>query len=163
MEGNGRGWRASLTRFLARGAEEEPYRPPEKRTWAEKVTDDANAWLGARRLEAEGDLGGAAAAYARDAALWSKRRHDARAALSLACQARCLAALRNDGVEAYGRAGDLYVTAARGALRTDPHTSLQLFLRARECYGLAGDGAKASEAGALAASLRGALEPPRAR
>jgi len=47
MVTNGGGLRSALARWITRGWEDEPYRPPEKRTWAEKVTDDSNAWLAA--------------------------------------------------------------------------------------------------------------------
>jgi len=155
---NGGGVRAALARWIAQGWEDDPYVPPTKRTWAEKVTDEGNAWLAARRLELEGDLRGAAHAYAQDADFWHTRGHLPRAALSTACEAKCLAELGLDGVHGYERAGDLYAEAARLALRVDPRSSLQLFDRARACFERAGRTPQAHEAADLVESLQGALD-----
>lgn len=162
MVTNGGGLRGALARWIARGWEDEPYRPPEKRTWAEKVTDDSNAWLAARRLEVEGDLQGAAQAYARDADVWCQRGHPARAALSRACEARCLSILGADGMSGYEHAGDLYLEAARRTLRDDPRAALQLLDRAQGCFERSGRAPRAHEAADLAASLHGSLDAPEA-
>jgi hypothetical protein len=159
---NGGGVRAAIARWLSSGWEDEPYRPPTKRTWAEKVTDDSNAWLAARGLELDGDLQGAALSYARDADFWESRGHLARAALSTACEARCLARGGMNGVHGYERAGDLYVEAGRLALRDDPRAALQLFDRARVCFDLAGRSPQAREAAGIAESLQGALDADQA-
>ena len=156
MRDNGGFW-STLARWLARGSEEEPYRPPQKRTWAEKLTDDGNAWLAARRLELDGNLDGAAHSYAQDAEIWRQRGQLARAALSAACQARCLAGLGVDGAAGYERAAGLYLEAGRRAVAASPHDAIHLLERATECYGLAGNGGN-HEAAALLDALRSVLD-----
>lgn len=147
-------------KFLSLGLEEEPYRPPEKRTWAEKVTDDGNAWLAARRLEMEGDLDAAADAYAADAKAHMERGFLARAALSLACESRCRWELGRDADDVFRRAGDVYMMAARDAMRRSPRDALHLADCARECYERSGSADLSKEAARIAESLRGALDRP---
>jgi hypothetical protein len=155
---NGEGLRAAISRILARGAEENPYEPPQKRSWAEKVTDDSNAWLLARRLETDGDLARAAAEYARDKEMWLSRDHHSRAALSAACAARCMSRLEVNGGTAFKEAGRLYMEAAQRALSVNPPNALQLFERADECYKLSGDEGASKEAARYCVALRGALD-----
>ncbi len=141
-----------------RGAEEDPYEPPQKRTWAEKVTDDSNAWLHARRLELEGDLGAAAEAYARDKETWLGRNRYARAALSSASAARCLSRLAVDGGTAFHEAAELFMEAARLALASNPLNALQLFDRAEACYRRSGDEQGTAEAARYREALQSALD-----
>jgi len=125
----------ALFRLFAWPKDAQPSRS-QKRTWAEKITDDKNQWLEARRLELEGDLRGASDAYARDKQLELDQGHDARAALSAASEARCLEELGLDGSHAYVSAARLYVSAASIEVRTNPRAAMQLFERARECFDL---------------------------
>ncbi|TLZ70692.1 MAG: hypothetical protein E6K10_07055 [Methanobacteriota archaeon] len=157
---NGDGWRAKLVRWFAYGQPDEPYKPPQKRTWAEKITDDGNAWLLARRLELEGDLLGATRAYAQDGEFWRGQGHYARAALSTASAARCLEIRGIDPLLGFTRAGALYVEAGKQALDRDPREALQLFELATECFARSGNGGQA-EASAICDSLRNALDSSR--
>ena len=156
MASNG-GLRAAIAKVLNKGLEEEAYKPPEKRTWAEKVTDENNAWIAARRLEMEDELQEAAHEYARDAEIWLDLGHEARAALSLTCEARCMKKLGIDGTVGYKRAGELYEKAGWRSMRKNPHEALQLFERARECYGLAGERRGEAKAVKLCDSLAATL------
>ncbi len=154
MGGNGRGLLSSITKWLSKGLDEDPYQPPQKRTWAEKVTDESNAWLSARRLEAMGDMQEAARAYAKDAEFWMEKENYARAALSTACEARCSARVGMDGSIGYKLAGDLYMQAGKVALRENPHTAVQIFDRAKECYELSGDERDSEEVETLLDAVR---------
>lgn len=159
MKRNRSGWRSTLARWIALGWEDEPYRPPEKRTWAEKVTDGSNAWLTARRFEREGDLAAAARAYAEDAEFWRRQGHLARAAISTASYARCAGRVGNNGVAGFEAAGDLFLEAAERTLPDDPSAALQLFERAAECFRHAGAPRKAAAADETVGALREALDP----
>lgn len=159
---NGDGWRAKLVRWFAYGQPDEPYKPPQKRTWAEKITDDHNAWLLARRLELEGDLVGATREYARDGEFWRGQGHYARAALSIASAARCLERRGIDHHLGFARAGALYVEAGNQALTRDPREALQLFEIATECLARSGNGGH-TEAAAMCESLRNALDSTHGR
>ena len=153
----GDNWKAKLLRWFAHGAPDEPYQPPQKRTWAEKVTDDGNGWLLGRRLELEGDLLGATRAYAQDGQLWQREGHRARAALSYASASRCLDRRGLDGHVGFERAGALYAEAGKHALARNPREALQLFELATECFACADNGGN-SEALAMYESLKNALD-----
>jgi hypothetical protein len=129
-----------------------------KRTWAEKITDDQNAWLEARRLQLEGDFLGAADSYARDKRVERDRGHYARAALSAACQGRCLERLGLDGTAGFENAALLYARAAWVELRTKPRLALQLFERARECCEQSHSVRASRELTAVSEAIRVALE-----
>ena len=151
-------WRTRIpTRFFAWPKGEESPRD-RKRTWAEKITDNENAWLHARRLELEGDFRGAADAYARDKEIERDRSHDARAALSAASEARCLERVGLDGSSAALAAGRLYFSAAWLELRADPRAAMRLFERARECYELSNSVSASLEVASLTEAIRVALD-----
>jgi hypothetical protein len=132
--------------------------PSRKRTWAEKITDDLNVWLEARRLEVEGDLLGAAGSYAQDKDRELERGNDARAALSAGCEARCLARLGLDPAPGFATAARLYARAAWVELRGNPRAALQLFERARECYELSKSTLAAREVASVTEAIRRALD-----
>lgn len=122
-----------------------------RRTWVEKVTDDGNSWLAARRLEDEEMYDEAALYYVQDAKKWLAEKLESRVALSAQCAARCLDLAGNDGkaTRMYVTAGNHYVRAAEASLLLSPREASWAFERAADCYKLGGD-----PVAALSASLR---------
>jgi Soluble NSF attachment protein, SNAP len=124
-------------------------------TWKDKITDAANLWLGATRLEEDGQLSEASVLYLADAAEALKQGLKARAALSCSCAASCLekTGKMNAARNLYFEAAKIYEEAAQAVFGTSIREALWLLQEAHDYFIIGGDAQKASELYDQCASL----------
>jgi hypothetical protein len=129
--------------------------------WLERLTDDANLWLTAVRMEEQGELAKAALLYLEDATKCLDQTTAVRAALGGTCAADCLAKL---GLLAKARrlyhvAGMLYWDNADARMGSSVRESLWSLQEAYECFLLAGEGENAKRVHLLFTSLARRANP----
>jgi hypothetical protein len=129
--------------------------------WLEKLTDDANLWLKALRMEEHGELAKAALLYLDDAANCLETSTVVRAALGATCAADCLVklGLPENGRRLYHVAGMLYWDNADDRLGTSVRESLWSLQEAYEGFLLAGEEENAKQVRQLYASLARRANP----
>jgi hypothetical protein len=129
--------------------------------WLEKLTDDANVWLKAIRMEEQGELGKAAVLYLEDAAACLESSTVVRAALGATCAADCMVrlGLPENGRRLYHVAGMLYWDNADARLGTSVRESLWSLQEAYEGFLLAGEEENAKKVRQLYASLARRANP----
>lgn len=109
--------------------------------WLERLTDDANLWLTAVRMEERGELAKAALLYLEDATKCLNESTVVRAALGGTCAADCFAKLGLGGRarRLYHLAGMLYWDNADARMGASVRESLWSLQEAHECFLLAGE------------------------
>jgi hypothetical protein len=129
--------------------------------WLEKLTDDANLWLRALRMEEHGDLAEAALLYLDDASNCLETSTVVRAALGATCAADCLVklGLTEKGRRLYHVASMLYWDNADARLGTSVRESLWSLQEAYEGFLLAGEEENAKQVRQLYASLARRANP----
>jgi len=129
--------------------------------WLEKLTDDANPWLTAVRMEEQGELLKAALLYLDDATKCLEEGTIVRAALGAVCASDCLARL---GMPARARrlyhvAGMLYWDNADARMGESVRESLWSLQEAHESFLLAGETDNANHVELLFTSLARRANP----
>lgn len=116
-------------------------------TWKDRITDGANLWLNATRIEENGDFAEAAVFYLKDGADCLKHGMAARAALSCSCAANCLEKVgdMNAARNLYFEAGKIYEETADSVFGDSIREALWLMQEAHDQYLLGGDEQKATE------------------
>ena len=129
--------------------------------WLEKLTDDANPWLTAIRMEDQGELEKAALLYLDDASNCLESSTAVRAALGATCAADCLVrlGLPENGRRLYHVAGMLYWDNADARLATSVRESLWSLQEAHEAFLLAGEEDNAKQVSRLYTSLARRANP----
>jgi hypothetical protein len=129
--------------------------------WLERLTDDANIWLTAVRMEEQGELVKAALLYLEDATKCLEESTCVRAALGATCAADCLARLgfRGRARRLYQVAGMLYWENAGARMGESVRESLWSLQEAHVCLLLAGEEADAKEVQLLFRSLARRANP----
>ena len=109
--------------------------------WLERLTDDANLWLTAVRMEERGELAKAILLYLEDAKACLDGDSLVRAALGTTCAADCLVTmgLRGKGRRLYHVAGMLYWDNSDSRLGSSVRESLWSLQEAHEAFMLAGE------------------------
>jgi hypothetical protein len=128
--------------------------------WLERLTDDANLWLTAVRMEEQGELAKAALLYLEDATACLQGAV-ARAALGGTCAADCFAklGLRAKARRLYHVAGMLYWDNADARMGSSVRESLWSLQEAYECFLLAGEEENAKHVHLLFTSLARRANP----
>lgn len=127
----------------------------------ERLTDDANPWLTAVRMEEQGELSKAALLYLEDATRCLDQGTVPRAALGATCAADCFAKL-GLGMKArriYHVAGMLYWDNADAIMGASVRESLWSLQEAYECLLLAGEEENAKRVHLLFTSLARRANP----
>jgi hypothetical protein len=129
--------------------------------WLERLTDDANPWLTAVRMEDQGELSKAALLYLEDATKCLDQDTVPRAALGGTCAADCFAklGLRVKARRLYHVAGMLYWDNADAIMGASVRESLWSLQEAYECLLLAGEGENAKRVHLLFTSLARRANP----
>lgn len=129
--------------------------------WLERLTDDANLWLTAVRMEEQGELLKAVLLYLDDATKCLDEGTAVRAALGATCAADCLAGLGLPGKarRLYHVAGMLYWDNADLRMVTSVRESLWSLQEAHESFHLAGEAENANQAELLFKSLARRANP----
>lgn len=129
--------------------------------WLERLTDDANLWLTAVRMEEQGELARAALLYLGDATKCLSESTLVRAALGGTCAADCFVklGLRGRARRLYHLAGMLYWDNADARLGASVRESLWSLQEAYECLLLAGEEENAKHVHMLFTSLARRANP----
>src|SRR5207237_6079082 len=129
--------------------------------WLEKLTDDANLWLTAVRMEERGELAKAVLLYLEDATTCLDESTVVRAALGATCAADCLVrfGLPGKGRRLYHVAGMLYWDNADARLGASVRESLWSLQEAHEAFLLAGEEENAKHVRQLFTSLARRANP----
>jgi hypothetical protein len=129
--------------------------------WLEKLTDDANPWLTAVRMEEQGELKKAALLYLRDAVVCLDESTTVRAAIGVTCAADCFGriGLRTKARRLYHIAGMLYWDNADSRMGSSIRESLWSHQEAYRCFSLAGEEENAERVGLLFTSLARRANP----
>lgn len=124
-------------------------------TWKDKITDPANLWLNATRMEDEGHLPEAAVLYLSEASDALKRGLVARAALSCSCAAGCIerTGRAKAARDLYFEAAILYEEAADAVFGSSIREALWLLQASHDYFILGGDAEKAAKLYQRCASL----------
>jgi hypothetical protein len=129
--------------------------------WLEKLTDDANVWLTAVRMEERGELAKAVLLYLEDATACLDGGTLVRAALGSTCAADCLVTmgLSGKGRRLYHVAGMLYWDNADARLGASVRESLWSLQESHEAFLLAGEEDNAKHVRQLFTSLARRANP----
>jgi hypothetical protein len=129
--------------------------------WLEKLTDDANLWLTAARMEERGELSKAALLYLGDATTCLDDNTVVRAALGATCAADCLVrlGLLERSRRLYHMGGMLYWDNADARLGTSVRESLWSLQEAHESFLLAGEEENAKHVEQLFTSIARRANP----
>lgn len=129
--------------------------------WLERLTDDANPWLTAVRMEEQGELAKATLLYLEDATRCLDQSAVARAALGGTCAADCFAklGLRAKARRIYHIAAMLYWDNSDARMGSSVRESLWSLQEAYECFLLAGEEENAKRVHLLFSSLARRANP----
>jgi hypothetical protein len=129
--------------------------------WLQRLTDDANTWLTAVRLEEQGDILNAALYYLRDAKISIECLAGVRGALSASCAADCIWRLgdREKSSRLYLEAAKLYSENAITRISSSIREALWSLQEAYECFSLANDEIDANETRNIFMSLARRANP----
>jgi hypothetical protein len=129
--------------------------------WLERLTDDANLWLTAVRMEEQGEVAKAALLYLEDAAECLDQSTLVRAALGVTCAADCFARLGflRRAVRLYHVAGMLYWDNSDARMGSSVREALWSLQEAYECLLLAGEEENAAQVRLVFTSLARRANP----
>lgn len=129
--------------------------------WLERLTDDANVWLTAVRMEEQGELEKAAVLYLGDATSCLEESTVVRAALGVTCAADCFArlGLTSRSRRLYHIAGMLYWDNADSRMGSSVRESLWSLQEAYESFVLSGEEENASQVRSAFESLARRASP----
>lgn len=114
-------------------------------SWVDRITDEANPWLKATRMEERGDFANAAVLYLEDAIEGVKGDRLAKSALSASCAAMCLDALgfSAQATLVYGEVARLYYEYARRMSNLSVRELMWSLWQSGQCFLASGEEDKA--------------------